>query len=132
VVVVFFAAWPKSFFFDRRRWTSPCPLLANPGVRPSSGAAMSAGSGISDLSSVLGRLEAAAPEDGRTPAQSLAVVPARCPRNAGLPSFRRECLQAFARGAFIGLWKQPSLRKSPVHGAGLGPADNQRLAALFP
>ena len=39
-----------------------------PGVRPSSGAATSAGGGVLEFSSMLVRSEAAAPEDGRTPA----------------------------------------------------------------
>jgi 3-hydroxy acid dehydrogenase / malonic semialdehyde reductase len=40
------------------------------GVRPSSGAATSASSVVSELSSMLGGSEPAAPEDGRTPSQS--------------------------------------------------------------
>ena len=42
-----------------------------PGVRPSSGAAMSASGGVSEGPSVLGESQAAAPEDGRTPALRL-------------------------------------------------------------
>jgi hypothetical protein len=48
------------------------------GVRPSPGAATSASGGVSELSSILGEAGAAAPEDGRTPAQSPSFPPPSC------------------------------------------------------
>jgi len=44
--------------------------ICSSGVRPPSGAVMSTNSEVAELSSVLCGSEAAAPEDGRTPAQS--------------------------------------------------------------
>ena len=58
----------------RPLWTGELPPRRATGVRPSSGAATSAGNGVSELSSTPGRSELAAPEDGRTLGQSLPGV----------------------------------------------------------
>jgi subtilisin family serine protease len=62
-------------------------------VRPASGAATSASSGVSELSSELGGSQPAAPEAGRTPTQSpLVVVPARCGPWRGRTEWFLACL----------------------------------------
>ena len=60
---------------EARRAAKGPHLGGGPGVRPSSGAAASASRGASGLPNVPGEAEPAAPEDGRTPAQSPSPVP---------------------------------------------------------
>jgi hypothetical protein len=62
----------------RRGWPEGAHHGRTAGVRPSPGAAMPADRGVSQCSNAPDGSEPAAPGDGRTPAQSPSVGPARC------------------------------------------------------